>query len=83
MTLEEQLAHFDRNFDKAYARCLRDFKQRKEEIKAKSRERLIDGHPIYGDEGFHWSYARLHDAELEEFADAPNYRLMKMTRGWK
>jgi hypothetical protein len=82
VTLEEQLAHFDQNWDKAYARSLRDFKRRKEEIRAEGRRRIIQGFPIYGAQGYSWPYERLDTAELQEFADAPNYRLMKMKQGW-
>jgi len=83
VTLDEQLLHFDRNFDKAYARCLKDFKARKDAIRSEARQRMIEGFPVYGAEGFGWDYARLHAAELQEFADAPNYRLMKMWQGWQ
>jgi len=82
LTLEEQLAFFDRYFDQAYARSLRDFKHRKEEIRSRARQRLIDGEKVYGDQGFHWSYKRLDDEEMQEHSDAPMYRLMKMKQGW-
>lgn len=82
MTLEEQLAHFDRHSAKAYTRCLKDFKVRREAIVAEARQRIIDGFDIYGAQGFSWSFDRLHEAELEEFADAVNYRLMKMYQSW-
>jgi hypothetical protein len=82
LTLKEQLAHFDRHADKAYTRCLRDFKARREGIIQEARARIIAGYDLYGAEGYRWDYARLHAAELEEVADMVNYRLMKMYQGW-
>jgi hypothetical protein len=82
LSLDAQLEHFDRYADRAYARCLRDFKARKEDIIQEARARIIAGYDIYGAEGYHWSYPRLHAAELEEVADMVNYRLMKMYQGW-
>ncbi len=80
--LDVQLEYFDRHAEKAYARCLRAFKERKPEIIAEARRRLEAGFPVYGDEGWHWSHERLHQAELEEVGDMVNYRLMKMRQGW-
>ena len=82
LTLEQQLEHFDRKAEQAYARCLRSFKDRKPEIIQRARQRLVEGQGIYGDDGFHWTHARLHEAELEEMADLVNYRLMKIHQGW-
>lgn len=82
MTLEEQLEYFDRKAERAYAQCLRAFKGRKEEVIAEARRRLIAGYDAYGDEGWHWSHEKLHQAELEEVGDMVNYRLMKMRQGW-
>jgi hypothetical protein len=83
LTLDEQLLHFDRNFDKAYARCLKDFKVRKEAIRSEARQRMIEGFPVYGAEGFGWDYARLRAARLEEYADGVNYQLMSQYQGWQ
>ena len=83
MTLDEQLIHFDRKAEQAYARCLRDFKQRKERIILTARERLIAGFAVYEGEGYKWDYQRLHAAELEEYSDGVNYRLFKMYQGWQ
>ena len=82
MTLEDQLAHFDRYADQAYARCLKDFKARKADILAEARRRLAEGYDLYGEAGYHWTYADLHAAELEEYADGLAYRLMKMYQSW-
>jgi hypothetical protein len=82
MTLEEQLSHFDRYSDKAYTRCLKDFKVRRDQIIAAARERIIAGYEEYGAAGYSWGYHPLHSAELEEAADMVNYRLMKMYQGW-
>jgi hypothetical protein len=82
LTLEDQLDLFDREADRMYARCLRSFKDRKGEILAASRQRLIEGYEQYGAGGFSWPHDRLHQAELEEYADAINYRLMKAHQGW-
>lgn len=82
MTLDEQLDFFDRKAERAYAECLRDVRARKAEVIAEARQRLIDGHALYGAQGFAWPHERLHAAELEEVADMVNYRLMKMHQGW-
>jgi hypothetical protein len=82
VTLEEQLAHFDRYADKAYARCLREFKDRKQSIITEARARIVAGYDLYGAEGYSWEYGRLRAARLEEYADAINYQLMNMYRGW-
>jgi hypothetical protein len=83
LTLEDQLAHFDRNAAKAYARCLREFKDCKQTIIAEARSRLIAGFAEYGDEGYRRTWAELRDARLEEYADAINYRLMSVYQGWR
>jgi hypothetical protein len=82
LTLEEQLAHFDRYAERAYTRTLRDYKLRKQEILTEARNRIIAGYDLYGAQGYSWPYDRLHAAELEEGADMVNYRLMKMKQGW-
>lgn len=82
MTLDEQLAHFDRYAEKAYARCLKEFKDRKPDIIAAARQRLIDGYDVYKAEGYGWEYERLRAARLEEYSDGINYRLMSMFQSW-
>ena len=82
LTLEQQLEHFDRKAEKAYARCLRTFKDRREQILVEARERLVGSFATYGDESFGKTHEALHQDELEEMADLINYRLMKMWQGW-
>ena len=82
MTLDEQLAYFDRKAEQAFTRCLKDFRARRESIIVEARERIIAGFDMYGAEGFRWDYHRLRQAELEEYADGINYRLMRIYQGW-
>jgi hypothetical protein len=83
LTLEEQLAYFDRKAEQAYARTLRAYKDRREAILCEARRRMVDSHPLYGDRSWGKSYEALHQDELEEMADSVNYRLMKMHQGWQ
>ena len=82
MTLDEQLAVFDRKSEQAYRRCLRAFKDRREEILAEARRRMVESHPQYGDKSWRKGFCELHQDELEEMADLVNYRVMKISRGW-
>jgi hypothetical protein len=82
VTLEEQLQYADLKAEQAYRRSLRSFKDRKAEIIAAVREGIIQGHPDYGDSGWHKTHAELHREELMEFRDAVAYKLMKMHQGW-
>jgi DNA segregation ATPase FtsK/SpoIIIE-like protein len=83
VTLDEQLAHFDRRAEQAYARCVREMKERRESIIAEARARIIAGYELYEAVGFTWPYAQLRDARLEEYADAVNYELMSLYQGWR
>lgn len=82
LTLEQQLEHFDRKAEQAYARCIRAFKDRRSEVLAEARRRLVDSHAEHGDRSFHKTFQELHQDELEEMADLVNYRLMKIHQGW-
>ena len=82
LSLEDQLQHFDRKAEQAYVKCLRSFKERKEDILAEARSRLINGFTTFGDTGWHRTYQELRREELEEAADMINYRLMRLRNGW-
>lgn len=82
MTLQEQLAYFDRKGKQAYIRCLREFKGNPELIIAGARKRLLANGHIYGDSGFHRSFAELKVMRFEEYDDSVNYQLMSMYQGW-
>ena len=84
MTLEEQLDLFDRRAEQAYARHLRHLKDPdyKRQVLRMARVRLAEGFETYGDLMFTWSHQRLTDEELQEDADAINYRLARIHRGW-
>lgn len=59
---------------KAYARALRDFKDRKEEI--------VDVAPSQIDEFAHLDYRQLHSVELLSAASMVAARMAKIKRGW-
>ena len=82
MTLDEQLAVFDRKSEQAYRRCLRSFKDRHEEILSEARKRMVASYPDYGDRSWRKGFHELRQDELEEMADCINYRVMRIAQGW-
>lgn len=82
MTLEEQLAYFDKHKSQALARSCRDYKNLKELVLAEARSRLVEGFATYGDASWSKTYTELRQDELEELADAVVYRVIRMSRGW-
>ncbi len=84
MTLDEQLALFDRKAEQVYQRRLRVMKSpdHRALVLAEARRRLIEGFGLYGDSMFGRSFDDLCQAELEEDADAINYRLGRVYQGW-
>ena len=76
---ETRLAYFNRQAEKAYARCLHDFKARKPEILSEARRRLLVNPE---DELWTAPYVDLHQAELDADADKVLHRVMKMRNGW-
>lgn len=78
MDLGEQLAEFDRLKDLAFERCLQEFADDRRATLAMARRRLIAGEPLYGDEGWHWTPARLKREMREERADDVVYEVFEL-----
>lgn len=78
----DQLEYVERYWDKAFSRCLRQIKDSKDALRILTFKRVEAGFDQYGD--FMWCqpYVWLHEQELQEYADAPAYRLAKMRQGW-
>jgi len=69
MTLEEQLAEYDRLAALSYERALQESVEERKAIIAEGRRRLMAGEPLYGDEGWHWTPAKLKREKRQEKAD--------------
>lgn len=82
MTLEEQLDFFDRRAERALIDGQRWVKNNRGIVLAVARERLIANYPVFGDTSFRRPYDELVQEEIQEYADAPNWRLMRLWQGW-
>ena len=78
VSLDEQLAVWDRFADRAYEMALDSMAQNYARIMELARARLIDGYAEYGDAMFTASVEDLHEDALEEAADMTNYWVARM-----
>jgi hypothetical protein len=80
LSLAEQLDYSDTNAEEALRRCEFAMAAHRESILVLARRRLVDGFPEYRDHSWRKDDDALLVEELEEYADAVNYRLMRMRR---
>lgn len=82
MSLESKLEDFDRLAERAFVCWMAYQESYRDEVIARGRERLIEGHHRYGDRlMYEFSPERLVSEALEEAADGVNYwhcRLLKL-----
>lgn len=78
LTLEEQLTWFDANVGKAVSNVHVFMDTWHDEIVSAARERLIQGHEVFGSKMFNDPNATLWRDTVEEVADAIDYRLARM-----
>lgn len=78
MTLEQQLAVWDRFAAGAYEMALDSMAANYHRIVTMARARLVEGYPLHGDAMFTATTEQLHQEALEEYADACNYWVARM-----
>ena len=83
LTLDEQLAYFDAHAEEALEGCRDALALLRPTILSLARKRMIEGFPAYRDKGWRKDEQALRQEELEEYADAVNYRLMRMRKAGK
>jgi alpha-L-fucosidase len=79
--LTTQLRYFDANVERLFERMLQEIADDRPQIIENARRRLEMGFGIYGDEGWHYTTARLAKERREEYADAVNYLCMESRQG--